>query len=230
MKNNILIGVVCLLIGLMIGFYAANKLNSNAATGQNPGTIQPNGTLQDPKIDNVIVKDQTKPGGQLPEITQTLEKAKKEPGNFDAQTEAGDLYLKIKNFPKALEFFEAAHKIKPDNYELIVKIGNSYFDSNQFEKAGDWYSKALEKQPEDVNVRTDLGITFVEREKSDLDRAIKEFQTSLQKNPKSEPTIYNLAIAFYKQNKMDEAKNTAKKLEEVNPQSELLSRLNQIIK
>ena len=54
------------------------------------------------------------------------------------------------------------------------------------------------KKSDDVNVRTDFGITFVERENPDLDRAVKEFQTSLQTNPKHEPALYNLGVAYYK--------------------------------
>ena len=39
--------------------------------------------------------------------------------------------------------------------------------------------QALEKKSDDIDVRTDLGITFVERKNPDFDRAIKEFQASL---------------------------------------------------
>ncbi|MCA1639840.1 MAG: tetratricopeptide repeat protein [Acidobacteria bacterium] len=128
-----------------------------------------------------------------------------------------------------MEFYQKANQIKPDDYQTIVKIGNTYFDSGQFEQAEKWYLEALEKKSADVNVRTDLGITFVEREMPDLDRAIKEFQTSLQTNPKHEPTLYNLGVAYYKKGNIEKSKETLNQLEIVNEQSELGKRLRQII-
>ena len=224
-KNSLLFGIGGLVIGLIIGFFVANNLNQRGDL-QNPTTI----SQQDaPFVNNVVVKDQPTKNAMMPEIAQTLEKAKNEPNNFEAQIAAGDLYLKIQNFPKAIEFYETANKIKPENYETIVKIGNTYFDSKQFEQAEIWYEKALEQKPEDFGVRTDLGITFVERANPDLDRAIKEFQTSLKTNPKHEPTLYNLGVAYIKKGETEQARNIAKQLEEINPQSELNARFKQIL-
>ena len=149
----------------------------------------------------------------LPEIAETLDKAKSEPNNFEAQMKAGDMYAKIQKFDTAVEFYEKGNQIKPENYEAIVRIGNTYFDSKQFEKAEKWYDQALAKKPDDVNVRTDLGITFVERANPDLDRAVKEFQTSLQTNPKHEPTLYNFGIAYYKKGNVAEAKKMLTQLD-----------------
>jgi tetratricopeptide (TPR) repeat protein len=89
--------------------------------------------------------------------------------------------------------------------------------------------KALEKKPSDINVRTDLGITFVEGEKPDLDRAIKEFQTALQTNPTYEPTLYNLGIAYFKKNDLEQARKVLSQLETSNPQSRLVGRLRQVL-
>lgn len=228
-KNNLLFCAGGLIIGLIVGFIAANNLNRSSSLGQNSGLNQMNPPVQDQQVDSRVVKEQNPKGGMMPEIAATLEKAKSNPNDFEAQVQAGDLYLKIQNFAKALEFYEAANKIKPADYELLVKLGNTSFDAGQFEKAETWYSRALEKKPEDVNVRTDLGITFVERANPDLDRAIREFQTSLQTDPKHEPTLYNLAVAYFKKGNSAEAKNAVEKLAEVNPQSELLLKLKQII-
>jgi tetratricopeptide (TPR) repeat protein len=78
-------------------------------------------------------------------------------------------------------------------------------------------------------VRTDLGITFVERENPDLDRAVKEFQTSLETNPRHESTLYNLAVAYLKKGKFEETQQVLRQLEDVNPQGQLVKRLKQIL-
>ncbi len=230
MQRNILFGICGLTIGLLIGFFFANSINRSATsqinTSQNSSNIP--SALQ--QIPNITVKDQPQQqGGMLPQVSETLDRAEKEPNNFEAQIKAGDMYARIQRFDKAIEFYEKANKINADDYQTIVKIGNTYFDTKEFEKAEKWYLQALEKKSDDINVRTDLGITFVERAKPDLDRAIKEFQTSLKTDARHEPTLYNLAVAFYKKNNAEEAQKILAQIESINPQSALATRLREII-
>jgi tetratricopeptide (TPR) repeat protein len=231
MQRNILYGVCGLAIGLMVGFFFANSINKSATaqidSSQNFSSVPT--ALQ--QIPNITVKEQPvqSQGGMLPQIAETLDLAEKEPNNFEIQNKAGDMYAKIERFDKALEYWEKANKINADDYQTIVKIGNTYFDIKEFEKAEKWYLQALEKKSDDVNVRTDLGITFVERANPDLDRAIKEFQTSLKSDPKHEPTLYNLAVAFYKKNNTEEVLKILTQIESINPQSTLAARLRDVI-
>lgn len=228
MKNSITFGIGGLIIGLVIGFFAANSINKSSQTAALP--TQTNApTAANPQVQNILVKDQPASGGMQPNITEILERAKNEPNSFEAQMKAGDTYEKIKGFDKAAAFYEQAHKINPEDYDLIVKIGNTYFDARQFEKAGKWYEQALIKKPNDTNVRTDLGITFVERAAPDYDRAVKEFQTSLQSNPNHEPTLYNLGIAYFKKGNKEEAGKVLAQLEAANPTSQLVGKLRQAI-
>ena len=228
MKNSISFGIIGLIAGLIIGFFAANSINrseiAQASPAQNP-------TLQNQQVPNFLVKEQpTQTGGaMLPDVSAVIDKANGEPTNFDAQIKAGDLYQQIKGFDKAAAFYERAQQIKPDDYDLIVKLGNTYFDARQFEKAAEWYERALAKKPDDANVRTDLGITFVERAAPDFDRAVKEFETSLKSNPKHEPTLYNLGAAQFRKGNREEANKVLAQLEAVNPNSQLVGRLRQII-
>ncbi len=227
MQKSITFGIGGLIVGLLIGFFATNSINRNSPQAVSPA--QPNAPLQNQQVPNVLVKEQPAQGGMLPDITAILDEAKNAPDNFDAQIKAGDTYLRIKGFDKAVEFYEQAHRIKPGDYETIVKLGNAYFDFRKFEEAGKWYEQALSKKSSDTNVRTDLGITFVERENPDLERAIKEFQIALQTNPKHEPTLYNLGAAYFKKGNTDEANKILAQLEAINPQSQLANRLQQII-
>ena len=217
-----------MVIGLTIGFFAANSINRNAISQTNVSQILQSPPFLNQQVQNAAVKEQQPQGVAMPAVTQTLEKAKNEPNNLEAQIVAGDMYLRIQNFGNAIEFYQKANQIKPGDYQTSVRLGNAYFDSGQFEEAEKWYSKALETNPKDVNVRTDLGITFVERQAPDLDRAVKEFQTSLQTDPKHEPTLYNLGVAYYKKGEVEKTKEVLKKLESVNPQSKLVGRLRQI--
>ncbi len=226
MQKTILSGVVGLIVGLVIGFFVANSINRSSTVQQSTDKTSSNESIHNQTTADIKEKPK---GGMLPEISGTLDKAKNEPNNFDAQIKAGDMYAKIQKFDTAVEFYEKAAQVKPQDYETIVKIGNTYFDSKQFEKAQKWYETALGKKPDDINVRTDLGITFVERANPDLNRAIKEFQTSLQINPNHEPTLYNLGYAYYKKGESDETQKILAKLEQINPKSDLIGKLKQAI-
>ena len=233
-KNNFLFGIVGLVVGLVVGFFAANSINRNAATAVSQTPTNSSAPLQNPQVPNILVKDQpatssSSSSGSLPDVSAAIDRANNEPTNFDAQIKAADLYEKIKGFEKAAEFYDRAHQIKPDDYDLIVKLGNTYFDARQFETAAKWYEQALAKKADDTNVRTDLGITFVERAVPDYDRAVKEFQTSLQANPKHEPTLYNLGAAYFRKGDATEANKILTQLETINPNSQLVGKLRQVI-
>ena len=229
MQKNILFAIGGLIIGLIIGFFAANKINRNEISQQTVAQTQTNAPFVNQQTQSSDIKEQQLQGKPLQEVSEKLDKAKNEPNNFDAQIEAGNLYVKIKAFDKAQEFYNRAEQLNPSDYEEIARLGNGFFDIGKFEKAEKWYERALAKKPDDINVRTDLGITFVEREKPDFDRAVKEFQTSLETNPAHEPTLYNLGIAFFKKGNLDEALKVLSRLEAVNPQGQLAERLKQIL-
>ncbi len=228
-KENILFAIVGLFIGFFGGFFLANNLNRNTVSQTDAAQISSNLPIQNPQTQTVDIKESQKQAAMMPEIAQTLETANKEPDNFEAQVKAGDMYAKIQKFDEAVKFYEKALQNKPDDYNAIIKTGNTYFDSKQFDNAQKWYLKALEKKPADINVRTDLGITFVESEKPDLERAVREFQIALQTNPTYEPTLYNLGVAYFKKNDLEQANRVLTRLEETNPQSRLVERLRQIL-
>lgn len=223
--NKILFGIGGLVIGLIIGFFSANYLNRNAVTNE---TAAQNPTAFNEQVHSADIKEPQTTAKPLPEVQETLDQAKNESNNFDAQVKAGDLYTRIKGFDKAAEFYERAQKIKPNDFGVLAKIGNTYFDAEQFETAEKWYEQAL-AQKEDLSVRTDLGITFVQRANPDYERAVKEFETSLKTNPNHETTLYNLGAAYFKKGDSQKAQEILSKLEQINPNGDLTKKLRETI-
>ena len=101
----------------------------------------------------------------------------------------------------------------------MIKAGNAYFDGEKYEIAETWYQRALEKDPKNISVRTDLGLTFFLREPRDIDRAIKEYKTSLAINPEHEISLQNLALAYGEKGDKENLKLTIEKLKKVNPKN-----------
>jgi len=105
--------------------------------------------------------------------------------------------------PSGPDPIEAAGKIQalkdlvqkdPKNLSAWVELGNLYFDTNQPQEAIDAYSKYLAVKPDNPDVRTDMGIMF--RKLGDFDRALKEFRTAAQNDPKHVNSRYNIGIVL----------------------------------
>src|SRR4029079_9351757 len=99
------------------------------------------------------------------------------------------------------------------------------FDSKKYADAESWYSKALAKKPDDVDVRTDLGLTYMFREPADYDRAIQEFKRSLEIKPDHPQTLQNITVAYTKKGDAADAAATLAKLETKEPSNPALTKL-----
>lgn len=87
----------------------------------------------------------------------------------------------------------------PNDAVTRVQLGNMYFDAGRFQEAAQWYEAALKITPKDVNVSTDLGIAYYYM--NDADRALAQFDRSLEIDPSHAKTMLNVGIvrAFGKQ-------------------------------
>lgn len=219
-KENILFGIIGLLIGGIIGFSLANNLNRNASiqstgeTAQTQPTTNPNLPPDHPPF---VPQGEQTSGAPVPQVTEAIEKAKNNPNNYEAQMTAADLYYQIQRFDEAAEFYQQANKLKPEELEPIIKLGNAKFDAEKFGEAENWYEKALAKDPKNTNVRTDYALTFFLRTPRDTERAIKEHKITLGIDPNHELTLQNLAIAYNEQNDTESLQKTIEKLRSVNP-------------
>jgi tetratricopeptide (TPR) repeat protein len=224
-KDNVLFAITGLLLGFIIGFMFANSANQRAIAGPAAQMTQ-NATL--PPNHPPITPGEGGGGDQSPamaDVQMAIKLAKDQPGNFDAQMKAAESYYQIQRFDEAIEYLKRANQIKPDAVETMVNLGNVYFDSGLYEDAERWYAAALKIKPDDVNARTDLGLTFFFRTPPDIDRAIKEYSTSLQQDPDHIQTLQNLTVALIKKGDAAQAQATLNKLEGVSPQNPALSKL-----
>ena len=231
MSKNLLYGIGGLIIGLIAGFLIANSINRNSINNA-AAANESNAPVVNQQIQAADIKpadSAASNGAAMPDVQETLDKARSEPDNFVAQMKTGDMYKQIGRFDKAIEYYEQGVKIKPQDFEANVVLANAYFDQKQYEKAGDYYQIALLINPKDINARTDLGSTFIERAKPDFDRAIKELNEALKINPKNEATLFNLGVAYAKKGDQTNAEKTLAELEAVNSQSDLTAKLKKVL-
>jgi tetratricopeptide (TPR) repeat protein len=211
-KDNLLYAIIGLLAGLIIGFLGANQINRS----------QINQAVSPTQTGQTVGSDSAK--AVVPAVAEAIENADKNPDDFAAQIKAGEMFARINNFDKAIPYFEKAEKIKPNDYQTLVILGNVYFDAKKWLESASYYEKALALKTGDIGVQTDYGITFVERENPDYDRAIKEFQVSLKLDPNHEQSLFNLAVAYFKKGDLKNAQEIRTKLK---PDSELAKKLTE---
>ncbi len=168
-----------------------------------------------------------------------FQEADRNPTNFAFQKGLGLAlyrYATVKQDTKLLEEFERllkrANELDAKDYDVMVALGNVNFDvgyfkkdNQKFQEAREFYEKALEQKPNDSDVRTDLGLTYFLTTPPETDRAIAEFQKSLQTNAKHEKTLQVLTQALLAQNKTKEAEKYLDLLREVNQNNENLPKL-----
>lgn len=223
-KENILFGIIGLLVGVIIGYLATNSLNRSV-----PLPVASSGGGAQLPPDHPSVGDSGAAGGggggMQADVAETIEQARREPKNFEAQMKAGGLFYQIKRYEQALEFYRRAQQIKPDDFEVLSQLGNSTFDLGQYDEAARWYNEALRVRPDAVNVRTDLGLTYYLRTPRDLDRAIEIYREALKYDPRHEMTLQNLATALIDKGERAAAGESLRRLEEVNPNNQALAQL-----
>lgn len=235
-KDNVLFSIIGVLLGFIVGFFFASNVNQRGYTQRaQASAAAPAGNLppDHPPIASNGVADQGGAGGgaaMMPQVQETLEKARNEPNNYEAQMKAAAMYAQINRYDQALEFLLKANQLRPDSYETIVALGDVNYDMDKYSEAEKWYTIALQKKPDDVNVRTDLGTTYIKRTPPDFDRAIKEFRRSLETNPNHEQSLHNLVIALTQKGDLKEAEAALNKLESVNPNTPDLDKLRSDIK
>ena len=230
-KDNILFSIIGVLLGVLVGYVFASTVNqrgyapravaSRVAAGQMP---------QDSELppDHPAVPSDgasAEQGVVSPADQALIERAEAEPNNFEAQMSAAAIHYRDRRFDEAIQLLMRANQLRPESRETIVALGNANFDSKRYEIAEKWYTAALVKDPKDINVRTDLGLTFLFRQAQDVDRAIKEIRRSLELNPRHEQTLQNMTVAQIKKGNYSEAETMLARLTEVNPGNPSLTKL-----
>jgi tetratricopeptide (TPR) repeat protein len=216
-RENFLFSLIGVGFGLFFGFGFASWANMRAAA-----TLVGDGRAVQSALPSNGVADQQR----LETAAQAAVKAAREnPSDFEAQMQAARASLQTERLDDVLEFLLRANTLKPDEMEPVVALGNVNYDTGNYLAAEKWYTAALARTPDDINVRTDLGLTFLLRTPPDNERAVAEFRRSLALDPRHEPTLQNMVVALTRKGDKEEARSTLAKLESLNPRNPALTQL-----
>ena len=153
-RENLLFGIIGILLGFIVGFMFASSMSQKtqqaqlaaAGQGQMPADHPPIGA-QNPSSNPEDVRAQ---------VTASLEKARSEPKNFDAQLKAAELYYQIGRYDQAIEFLLKANQLNPSDYRTVVILGMVNLDATHYDQAEKWYRAAMKMKDDDIMVAAGL--------------------------------------------------------------------------
>jgi tetratricopeptide (TPR) repeat protein len=182
-RENLLFAVIGILLGFIVGFMFASSMSQKQASQQMAAASQG------------LPADHPPVGGQgggadpqavRAEVSASLEKARSEPNNFDAQMKAAQLYYQIQRYDQAIEFLLKANTLKPTDYQTVVALGVTNLDAGHYETAEKWYRAAMKIQSDDVMVLA--GLADATLKKGDA----KAAEEAIAKLEKVDPTAVDL--------------------------------------
>jgi tetratricopeptide (TPR) repeat protein len=221
-NNKYLAGLVGLAIGFGVAFYWTQKVNregSSVASG--PAAGMPGAPAG--------------PGGQqamIGQVAQTIEKAKSNPKDFDAQRAAATLFYQIGRNAETVEYLEKAYNIDPVKFsELGAEgfMGQYYFEQKKYPESEAWFNRAIKANPADADLYVALAETYVKREPPSPDKAIEQIQLALKINPKNGHALRHLIEAYALKKDARAAEEAFNRLKQTDPASEDISKLETMV-
>ena len=103
------------------------------------------------------------PQAMFAQVQASIEKARKEPKNFDAQVKAAELYYQIQRYDQSIEFLLKANELQPTDYQTVVNLGMVNLDAGHYDTAEKWYSAAMKMKTDDVQVLSGLAAATLQK-------------------------------------------------------------------
>lgn len=159
-RENLLFSIVGLLLGFIVGFMFASSMNQKYGPG-----AQATATTQALPSDHPPVGENAggNMAGMQAEVTATIQKARNEPKNFEAQLKAAELYYQIQRYDQAIEYLLKANQIKPTDFQTVALLGVANLDAGHFDTAERWYKAALKMKSDDAMVLAGLAETMLQK-------------------------------------------------------------------
>ena len=172
-RENILFAVIGILLGFIVGFMLASSMSQRQA-------MQTAASTQAMPADHPPLGSQGAPDPQAvrEQVTASLEKARNEPKNFDAQVRAAELYYQIQRYDQAIEYLLKANQLRPTDYRTVTLLGVVNLDAGNFDTAEKWYRAAMKMKADDVMVLS--GLAYATLQKGDA-RAAEDAIAQLEK-------------------------------------------------
>lgn len=158
-RENLLFAVIGLLLGFIVGFMFASSMGQKAMQSQFANASQ-NLPADHPPVGAQNAQD---PSAVREQVTASIDQARKEPQNFEAQVKAAELFYQIQRYDQSIEFLLKANQLKPTDYETVVTLGMVNLDAGHFDQAEKWYRVAIKMKSDDVRSLAGLAASTLQK-------------------------------------------------------------------
>lgn len=159
-RENLLFAIIGVLLGFIIGFMFASSMSQKQAMQQQTAAASQSLPADHPPVG---AQNAPNPQAMQAEVTASLEKARNEPKNFEAQVKAAQLYYQIQRFDQSIEYLLKANQLRPTDYQTVVTLGMVNLDAGHYDTAEKWYRAAMKMKSDDVTVLAGLAASTLAR-------------------------------------------------------------------
>jgi cytochrome c-type biogenesis protein CcmH/NrfG len=178
-KHVYAMAVVCLLIGLAIGylFRGSQSPATPVQPAANASPSAPAGAMsgQMPSLDDMKKMADTR-------AEPLLAKLKGDPNNSDLLVQVGNIYMSTHQFKDAASYYDKALQVDPKNVAIRTEMASCLYYSGDVDGAISQLQQALHYDPKDANSLFNLGIIRWQG-KQDGQGALAAWRELLKSNP-----------------------------------------------
>jgi tetratricopeptide (TPR) repeat protein len=168
--NTVFIGIICLAVGLGVGYYFGTKSGAAelpVATSSSPAQTQAPG--MDPAV--FLATEST--------LKTSLSS---NPNDVKTLVDLGNLYYDNNKFQQAIDYYGKALEIQPNDVAVHTDRGSCFWSLGQADPAIAEFQKSLQLNPTHPQTLYNLGIVYLHG-KSDMSEARKAWEKLLAANP-----------------------------------------------
>ena len=158
-------------------------------------------------------------------VRDTIERAKNNPNDFEAQVSAARLFDQIGRVKEEIPFLEQAYKADGNqaiSMNIPPYLAEFYSSEKDYQNAEKWYRVQLDAKPNDQEIAIELGATFIDREPPNPDKAIDYLQSVLKNSPTNAHALVHLTQAYLEKKDVRKAEDSLARAKQADPANKLI--------
>ena len=175
------LAAVCLVVGIIGGWFVRGSQAPGAAAGQSAATAS---TSQGNVAGSQPSAEEMRPMADK-QAEPLLAKLHSDPQNAELLAGLGNIYYDTQQFPVAIDYYQRSLKVKPADASVRTDMATAYWYVGSADTAIAEFNKALADEPNKANALFNLGVVQWQG-KMDVQSALATWQKLLQTNPNYE--------------------------------------------
>jgi tetratricopeptide (TPR) repeat protein len=176
LKRAMLLGAVCLAVGLAAG-WLIRGWESPLATAAGPVAMASQNSAAAPAANAAQLKQQADQ-----QAAPLLEQLKSQPENADLLASIGNLYYDAQQYTVAIGYYGRSLKVKPTDASVRTDLGTAYWYLGNADAAIDQFNTALTYAPTNANTLYNRGLVMWQG-KGNAAGAVADWKKLLATNP-----------------------------------------------